>query len=321
MLNASMEFDQTTFTPLYRLRVGEPGQSHAIEIARRYGLPESIVDSAKALLGGVKVEFDNLIRDLTEKRAYYENAVSEIEKQKIELEAKRKLIDAQTAAARREHDAIVTKAYSDAAELAASIKRELYDLLEAAKKAEKDKIKETLKAVETRKKRIDEALVAQTVADAEAPTIEAVSNGDLVYVTSINADAQVIDIDRRHERVKVKFGSIEVEVPFSAIRNKKGKKTASSKMDSKPVHTTEERAVSSITVIGLRVNDALSRIEPFLNHAALAGLLEVVIIHGIGAGILMKAIREHLEGHPLVSGYRGGEQHEGGRGVTVVTLK
>ena len=54
MLNASMEFDQRSLSPLYRLRIGEPGQSHALETAKRYGLPESIIDSAKAMLGGVK---------------------------------------------------------------------------------------------------------------------------------------------------------------------------------------------------------------------------------------------------------------------------
>jgi DNA mismatch repair protein MutS2 len=53
----------------------------------------------------------------------------------------------------------------------------------------------------------------------------------------------------------------------------------------------------------------------------LAGLREVAIIHGIGAGILMRTVRDHLQGHPLVAGFRSGEQHEGGRGVTVVTLK
>jgi DNA mismatch repair protein MutS2 len=321
MLNGSMEFDQNTLTPLYRLRVGEPGQSHAIEIARRYGLPESVVDSAKALLGGVKVEFDNLIRDLTEKRLYYENAISDIEKQKAELEEKRRLLDELTAITQREHDAMMAKAYRDASELVGSIKRELYDLLEAAKKAEKEKIRESLKIVGTKKKEIDEAIAAQAPVDVEVLSIETIQRGDLVYVTSIDADVQVVDVDRRHERIRVKYESVEVEVPFSGVRKRKGKTSVSRKPGIKRVHSTFESVSSRINIIGLRVNDALSRLEPFLNHAALAGLQEVIIIHGIGAGILMKAVSEHLQGHPLVSGFRSGEQHEGGRGVTIITLK
>ena len=321
MLNASMEFDQKTLTPLYRLRVGEPGQSHAIEIARRYGLPDSVIDSAKALLGGVKVEFDNLIRDLTEKRAYYENAIRDIEQQKDAIEEKRKSLDEVTAKALSERDATMAKAYRDASELTGSVKRELYDLLEAAKRAEREKIRESLKIAETRKKVLDKALSAYLPEDAEPFAIDTVKKGDFVYVISIDADAQVVAIDRRHERIRVKYGSVEVEVPFEAVRGQKGKGPAPGKPALQRTQSGIESAAASINVIGLRADDTLARIEPFLNHASLAGLREVVIIHGIGAGILMKVVKEHLTGHPLSAGFRSGEQHEGGRGVTVVTLK
>src|SRR5512135_1574142 len=93
MLNASMEFDQKSLTPLYKLRIGEPGQSHALETARRYGLPESIIDSAKAMLGGVKLEFDNLIADLNRKRTDYEAGLAELERQKAALNEKKRLIE------------------------------------------------------------------------------------------------------------------------------------------------------------------------------------------------------------------------------------
>jgi DNA mismatch repair protein MutS2 len=321
MLNASMEFDQKTLTPLYRLRVGEPGQSHAIEIARRYGLPDSVIDSAKALLGGVKVEFDNLIRDLTEKRAYYENAIRDIEQQKDAIEEKRKSLDEVTAKALSERDATMAKAYRDASELTGSVKRELYDLLEAAKRAEREKIRESLKIAETRKKVLDKALSAYLPEDGEPFAIDTVKKGDFVYVISIDADAQVVAIDRRHERIRVKYGSVEVEVPFEAVRGQKGKGLAPGKPALQRTQSGIESAATSINVIGLRADDALARIEPFLNHASLAGLHQVVIIHGIGAGILMKVVKEHLTGHPLSAGFRSGEQHEGGRGVTVVTLK
>ncbi len=320
MLNASMEFDQNTLSPLFRLRVGEPGQSHAIEIARRYGLPDRVVDSAKALLGGVKAEFGNLIRDLTEKRSYYENAIGEIERQKSELEEKRKVLDELTATAKRERDAVMANAYRESSELAGTVKRELYELLEAAKKAEKEKIRESLKIADTRKQEIDKSLAAQMPKEAGSLSIESITKGDLVYVRSIDVDAQVVDVDRRHERIRVKYGSIEVEIPFAGIQKKKGKGVGSGRQTGERPQAVSESAEISINIIGLRVDDALSRIEPFLNHAALAGLREVAIIHGIGAGILMRTVRDHLQGHPLVAGFRSGEQHEGGRGVTVVTL-
>ncbi len=321
MLNASMEFDQDTLTPLYRLRIGEPGQSHAIAIARRYGLPDSVVDSAKALMGGVRVEFDNLIRDLTEKRAYYENAIIEIERRKSEIEEKRKALDEMTAVARRESDALMLKARSDAMQLAGTVKRELYGLLEAAKKAEKEKIREALKTAESKQKELDRDLAAYMPDDSEAIIIDTVRPGDTVFVTSIDDDAQVAAVDLRHERISVSYGNVEIEVPFSAIRKGKGKGPARVKRTQQRIQATVESAPSTINIIGLHADDAMSRIEPFLNHAALAGLRQVVIVHGIGAGILMKMVREHLTGHPLVADFRSGEQQEGGKGVTVVMLK
>ncbi|HMK60055.1 MAG TPA: endonuclease MutS2 [Dissulfurispiraceae bacterium] len=322
MLNASMEFDQNTLSPLYRLRIGEPGQSHAIEIARRYGLPDSVVDSAKALLGGVKIEFDNLIRDLTEKRAYYENAIAEIDAGKAEMEEQRRALDEMKASVRREQDDLMEKSYREMSELAASVKRELYALLDAAKKADKEKIRESLRLAETRRKEIDKALSAQLSPEtAGAPSLESLKKGDVVYVKSIEADAQVVSVDSRRERVRVRCGSVEVEIPYEGLQKKKGRDFARASSNAGFTKAVSETASSDINIIGLHVDEALSRIEPFLNHAALAGLREVSVIHGIGTGALRKAVREHLEGHPLVAGFRGGEQPEGGQGVTVVTLK
>jgi DNA mismatch repair protein MutS2 len=83
----------------------------------------------------------------------------------------------------------------------------------------------------------------------------------------------------------------------------------------------QEPSSDRLTLIGHRVDEALDELEPFLNQASLAGLHEVVVIHGMGTGALRRAVREHLDGHPLVESYRQGEQAEGGAGVTVVRLR
>ena len=82
-----------------------------------------------------------------------------------------------------------------------------------------------------------------------------------------------------------------------------------------------ELAPSRINLIGQRVDDALSLIEPFLNHASLDGLQEITIVHGIGTGILVRAIRDFLKGHPLVKGFRKGDRSEGGEGITIARLE
>ena len=83
----------------------------------------------------------------------------------------------------------------------------------------------------------------------------------------------------------------------------------------------EESDQREIKLIGMRVEEALAELEPFISHAAAAGMREVRVIHGLGTGRLRDAVREELERHPLVEGFRPGEPHEGRDGATVVTLR
>jgi DNA mismatch repair protein MutS2 len=322
MLNSSMEFDQKTLTPLYRLRTGEPGQSHAIEIARRFGLPETIIDSARALLGGVKVEFDNLIRDLTDKRVCYENAIKDVDLLKTGLEERDRQLEEAESSAKREREALLARAYSDAADIITSIKRELNVLLDEAKKADKQRIKESLRTVDRKQREIEQSVSALTPAKGPYVSIDDIAVGDTVYIRSIEATAEVVGIDKKHDRIRVKRGSVEVEVPFIGIsKGRKPPKEGPLITVSSEAEAATEQVEGSLNIIGLRVDDALSRVEPFLNRAALAGMKQVSVIHGLGAGILRKSVQDYLTGHPLVGSFRSEDQNRGGRGVTVVLLK
>lgn len=323
MLNASMEFDGATLLPLYRLRVGEPGQSHALETARRYGLPDTVIDSAKALLGGVKVEFDNLVADLNRKRSDYEKAVIEIEKQKSAIDNEKRIIDVRLAKAETETKERLSKAYTEASDIVLSIKRQMNSLLEEVKKAaaagNRASVLTLLRKADNVQKEIKEKIVANEVDIAPAPSIDEIQEGDLLFVKSLGYDVPVIMVNRKDSRVKVRAGSIELDLPLSDLRAGKGK-TYTATVSSVKVESTDETVSSRINLIGLRIDEALSRLEPFLNHASLAGLNEVTIIHGFGTGALSRAVREHLDGHPLIRKFRKGEKEEGGAGVTVAAL-
>ncbi len=144
--------------------------------------------------------------------------------------------------------------------------------------------------------------------------------GDVVYVKSLDADAPVVEINLKHNRIKVKTSGKEVEVPAADIEYRRGRRAAA-RQETTNIQTAESQASSRINLVGMRVDEALSHLEPFLNHASLAGFGEVTVVHGIGAGILLRAVREHLERHPLVKGFRRGKTGEGGNGVTVVTME
>ncbi len=319
MVNASMEFDQKTLTPLYRLRIGEPGQSHALEVARRYGLPDSIIESAKAMLGGLKVEFDNLIADVSEKRARYEKALEEISKERSQIEEKNRALGIALSEAEARQKELLANAYREAAEIIAKSKREMYELLEEARKKEREKSRYAIKQAELAQDRVAGKIREYESPGRGSPSIDEIMEGDVVYVKSLAGDAPVVEINFKHNRVKVKARGKEVDVPASDIEYSRGRQAAAPQ-EIPNVIRPEEETSSRINLVGMRVDEALSHLEPFLNHASLAGLSEVLIVHGIGAGILLRAVGEHLERHPLVKNFRSGEQGEGGKGVTIVTM-
>jgi DNA mismatch repair protein MutS2 len=315
MVNASMEFDQTTMTPLYKIRIGDPGQSHALDIARRYGLPESIVGFAKKMIGNVHVEFHNLLAELKDRRLYYENALHELENRKIEYEEKEKTLHERFLQAEVQTNEILEKAYGDAQEVVLTTKRHMHELLDEVKREKKQK---TIKSVEKTQREIKEKLAL--FRKEPVLSIDEIKRGDVVFVRSLGYDVTVDNVDKLHSRLRVKTGKMEIEVPVSDVSLKKDRLPEKALIDHGLIDA-ETSIRSKLNIIGFRVDEAISDVERFLNQAALAELEEVTIIHGVGTGALMKAVHKHLDGHPLIKKYRSSDQSEGGRGVTVVKMR
>lgn len=313
MINASMEFDRQTLTPLYRLKAGEPGQSHAIEIARRYGLPERIIDFATGMLGRMDTEFHSLLADLQEQSRRHAEALSDLEGTRRELGEKKRLLSEKLASAEKEKRETLENAFTEARDVIQGARREARRILEEFKR---EKRRESLKLLEEKERQMEEKLRSLRPELFLAP--DEIREGSTVFVKSLGYDAQVVSLDRKHERVRVKAGTLEIDVPLSGVALRQGKVVKTVKASRK---AEDEEAETRLNLVGLRVDEALARIEPFLNHASLAGIGEVRIIHGIGTGALMRGVRDFLNGHPLVREFRGGEPFEGGGGVTVVALR
>jgi DNA mismatch repair protein MutS2 len=320
MLNASMEFDQRTFTPLYRLRVGEPGQSHALDIAERYGIPASVIKDARSLLGSMKAELDHMISDLNAKRMEHESALRDIAQQQADFEEKNRNINDILAATKEQQRGILADAYREASGIISETKRQMNAFLDEVKKKEKSERQKAIRMVEQARELVSEKLREFDIKDMRLPSIEEIRKGDTVFMRSLGHDAIVLDINKRNKRLKVSARNMEIEVPFTDITIGEKRSPITPAARTKP-ETSEESIPLKIILIGLRVDEAISRLERFLNDASLSDLPEVVIVHGIGKGLLAKAIHAHLSGHPLIKHYRGGTQDEGGAGVTFVVMK
>lgn len=313
MVNASMEFNRETLTPLYRLKTGEPGQSHALEIARRYGLPQHLLDFAQGMLGTMETEFHELLADLKAKRLAAEEQLAEAERRMREAAEKERRVEERLAEAAEGKRETLEKALVEAREILASARREVNAILEEARR---EKSREAKQKLEEAQRLAEERLAA--LRPEEAVSGEEIAEGDTVFVKSIGYDAVVVSVDRRRDRVRIRAGSVEMEVPVAGVTPKKGKELKRAERGRRA--SVETETPSEINLLGLRVDEALARLDAFLDQAALAGIGEVRVIHGIGTGALMKAVQEHLERHPLVIGYRFGEPFEGGKGATVATL-
>ena len=224
------------------------------------------------------------------------------------------------AAARIKESEILGNAHREASDIVSNLKRQLHLRLEEMKKMDKERIREEIKQAEKTQKHLQEERRRFEKDHGESPDIDEIAQGDVLFVRSLGYDATVAEVLPRHGRVRVRAGNMEIEVPVSDTGRKKGTGFVSGQASTAGTDAPDEEVATKIRLIGLRVDEALSELEPFLNHAALAGFHEVAVIHGIGKGLLARAVREHLKGHPLVKSYRKGEQSEGGAGVTIVIL-
>jgi DNA mismatch repair protein MutS2 len=218
------------------------------------------------------------------------------------------------AAFEKEKRAALEEAYQEARKLVLDIKRQAYQALEEARR---QKTRKPVRAIEKTQKELDERL--REFRREPTLALDEIGEGDVVFVRSFGFDAEVTAVDRRRGRLRVRAGQMSLEVPVTEVGPGTGAPAEPGPW--RGAEAEAETPKASLNIVGLRVDEALSRLEPFLNDAYLSGLGEVTIIHGIGTGALKKAVWSHLKGHPLVAGLGKAEQQEGGGGVTVARLK
>jgi DNA mismatch repair protein MutS2 len=320
LVNAAMAFDPLTLTPLYRLKAGEPGLSHALEVAQRYGLDPSIITSARGLLGEQKVRLDRLIIDLSEEKRQYETARQEIKQREADLAVKEQALGEERKALEEERKQVLARTFQEASDYLISIRRRMQALMDEIREKGRTRGKEAVKEVGKIQEEVHKNLKQYSGQESRRPlTLEEVQEGRMVYIPSLGYDAEVAAVLKKQQRVKVRAEGFEIEVPLLEVSPPAGIKPARRARVS-PQSLSLESPPARLNLIGLRVDEALSRLEPFLNQASLGGLSEVIIAHGFGEGILQRAVREHLKGHPLVKDFRPGAKAEGGAGATVATL-
>lgn len=331
IMNASMDFDEETFAPLYRLNIGLAGSSNAIKIALRLGLSAEIADKANSFLSEKKVSFETVIREADKTRRAAEKQLEEYEVVTRESKAELDAILAERAKLEKEREKLYLNAKIESRRIVNESVEEAEDILAEIKSIfDKEEIDggDLIRARTLRNKLEEQKYKLESEAEV-VPTDkpidgEKIKTGDRVYIPSMDADGVVISVNRKKQVCDINLGDKRVNLSFSALyqpRKKAEKKKAQQQVTVKIDRSNFTAPEMQINVIGLNVDEALDKVTGFLDRAVLNNLPEVKIIHGVGLKKLSTAIHEMLRKHPHVESFRFGKYGEGEHGVTFVTIK
>jgi DNA mismatch repair protein MutS2 len=344
IVNAAMEFDQVNLRPTYRLLVGVPGTSSGIEIARRLGLPERVVEHANASLSPESREARDLIAYLHRSRDEMEDVTRQAREQLAQVEAARRELQTEwierqkkrIAELERNFAAAQKRFESEVERLAADIKdRSLRGQIEKQAGRRLGKLESEARA-ETDAAVVDTLAASQQdlgvpAGGTDAPVgPEKLSAGVRIHVKGFK---QAV-IFRRHDgrNAEVEAGPLRMKVPLAEILSiADDAAPAKSTQQSQPqrsrgitVHAqpSDEPANASgeINVIGCTVEEATRRVDKFLDEAAVAGKPSIRIVHGHGTGALRRGLAEFLSAHPLVESTHHEAEDRGGTAITIAEI-
>ena len=323
--NASVEFNVETLRPTYRLSIGVPGKSNAFEISRKLGLPETIIDGARALLSSDSIRFEDVIanaeyhRQVAEReRALAEQAAKETTRLRDEAERLRREMED-----RRE--ASLRKTKEDARRIMEQARRESETILAELKRLKKNAAAPDHEAAELRRrleKDIDSLSegLRQRVDTVAAPP-KTLKVGDEVDILTLNTRGTVLAPPDAKGEVQLQAGIMKLKAHITQLRLVKENKPKPKTVVKAQTGAMTRTVRMECDIRGMAVDEAIPVVDQYLDEAVLASLGEVSIIHGKGTGALRQGIQQHLRHHPHVKRFRLGVYGEGESGVTVVELR
>ncbi len=326
---AGMEFDPQTFEPTYRLIMGVPCSSNAIEIAKRLGLPQSIIDTALANVSQDKKDFDAVIINAEKLRRNYEDQIENLKQMREQTQIELQKAKNQNKLLQQERDKLLTNSKTEAKRIVSNAKIEAEELIGQLKgiiKAQNLQEKPLFEARSIIKKldsqKYDVENKEDTFFEGQPIDLSTLKIGDKVYVKRLKTVAVVCDIGK-HGKVTVKFNNITAQI-------KQGE--AYSFVDTAENTTIKKQTVPltklrtgtfsyEINLIGQTTDEGIANLDKYLDEAVMRGAEEIRVIHGRGTGKLKNAVHAYLKTNKNVKEYRLGAYNEGDGGVTILKLK
>jgi len=322
-LNASVEFDLKSLRPTYRLLTGIPGRSNALEIARRLGLAEEIIQDARGMINPTELRAEDLIDEIHRQLENARQARTEADQIRQDAENIKLQLSEKLAEIDEERLKVLETARDEARQDLEELRAQIESLRRETDKPDLaiSKKKELRRHVQGLEEKLIEPLESETSQIIQPRALRA---GDRVYIHSLKTDAIVLEIFD-HE-IEVQVGKMRLKTEFSNIsRSKTGKPGGTIEMEAE-LYGRDNKSLfhpspgTELHLRGLRAEEAISKLERYIEDAFSAGLPFVRIVHGKGTGTLRQLVRQALSESTLVSRWENAMDNEGGGGVTIAHL-
>lgn len=326
VVNAAMLYDRNKMQPLFMLSIGTAGSSFAIEIARKIGLPDDVINAASKIVGEEQIDFDKHLQDVARDKRYWEQKRAKIKEEEKKLQSLTEHYDALVQDIKKKEKEIIRNAKEEASEIIKNSNAKIENTIRAIKESAADKniTQSERRELENFKKSLDKQLEKQ-------PSVKQPQDfhkGERVRIKGQNI-AGTIDAVNGKTAI-VFFGQIKSTVDVSKLEHltasqlkEMEKYSTNAVANAKKGFDMRERQLNfsqDIDVRGMRVDEALQAVIYFLDDAQMFNVSRVRILHGTGTGALKSAIRDYLYQSSIVKSFKDEHVQFGGAGITVVDL-
>ncbi|MCF8331452.1 MAG: Smr/MutS family protein [Bacteroidales bacterium] len=341
IVNGAMLFDTARIQPLFRLKIGKPGNSFAFEIAKNTGLPEEILNKARIKTGKTHLDFEEQLQSLEQDKSQISEKEHELKLADELLEETINKYNKLTAEIEEHRSEIMQKAKEEAKQILNNsnklIEKTIREIKEA--KANKSKTKEIRDKLNTEKEKVlleqknfrknhhkSEKKQEKPLTQKQPEPIQGPLNpGDSVRIRGQESIGQIISVKKN--KAEVSFGQMKMQVPLNKLEKikaiPKDKKQKHSMYGNimESMQKKYESFSATLDLRGARADEALNKLMHFIDEATLLGVYDLRILHGKGNGVLRNVVRDYLAGVDEVKNFKDEHVERGGQGITLVTLR
>lgn len=350
IVNGAMLYDRHHMQPLFKLSVGNPGSSFAVEIARKIGLPEDLITEATEIVGSDYIDMDKYLQDIARDKRYWENKRSNIRQQEKKLEESTVRYEKQLLELDQQRKEIMKQAKAEATRILSEANARIESTIREIKEAEAEKERTKMarqKLGEFRNSvegdlQIDDKIARkiQKIKEREAEKKtkpnekkehkqfrpEVIEAGDAVRIKGQTSIGEILTISGK--TATVAFGMLKTTVNLdklekmskNQIKREQPKTTYVSATTTDELRERKLNFKQDIDLRGMRAEEALQAVTYFIDDAIMVGMSRVRILHGTGTGALRQVIRQYLATIPAVGSFRDEHVQFGGTGITVVDI-